>query len=117
MTPSMAPGTTVRLFIDGDPATPESGLTIEYRQAAAYLQRKQLDPSIVSMVVEFLDRRTNRWFPYSQAATIRPIAARVWFPPPENPADAPPVPSLLQIPMLFVMAQQQDVTQPTQGSR
>lgn len=107
LTPSMAPETRVRLFVDGDAATPETGLTIEYQGPNnAPLQRKQIDPNILQMTVEFLDSRTNRWYPYSEAATTRPNAVRLWFPQPEGVQDAPVVPALLQYPLLFVMAQQ-----------
>jgi prepilin-type N-terminal cleavage/methylation domain-containing protein len=106
LTPSFAPNTRVRLFVDGDANTAEIGLTIEYQGPNnAPLQRRQIDPNILFMTVEYLDQRTNRWYPFSEAATIRPIAARLYFPPPENPNDAPPVPALLQYPLLFVMGQ------------
>lgn len=104
MTPAMTPNTRVRLFVDGDPATPEVGLTIEYQASTATpLQRRQLDSTIVAMTVEFLDGTMNRWVPYSEAATIRPIAARLYFPPVENWY----VPELLQVPMHFVLQQTQ----------
>jgi Tfp pilus assembly protein FimT len=62
LTPALTPRTRVRLFIDGDPATPEVGLSIEYQSStAAPLQRMQLDSTIVAMSVEFLDRTTNQW--------------------------------------------------------
>jgi Tfp pilus assembly protein PilE len=102
LTPANTPSTRVRLFVDGDPNTPEVGLTIEYQAATNLpLQRRQLDSTIVMMTVEFLDQTTNTWTPYSEAATIRPIAARVYFPPVDNYY----VPPLLQYPMLFVMQQ------------
>lgn len=111
-TPANTPNARIRLFIDGDGNTPETGLTIEYQTAAnSPLQRRQLDSTIVSMAVEFLDRRTNRWYPYNEAATIQPIAARLYFPPVENVY----VPKLLQQPLLFVMAQQADPTAATTG--
>ena len=114
LTPSMAPETIVRLFVDGDPNTDEVGLTIEYQGPNnAPLQRKQIDPSILQMTVEFLDRRTNQWYPYSQAASTQPIAVRLWFPQPEGVQDAPIVPDLLQYPLLFVIGQQST----TQGGR
>lgn len=107
LTPSLAPDTRVRLFVDGDPNTDELGLTIEYQGPNnAPLQRKQIDPTILQMTVEFLDRRTNRWYPYSEAATTQPIAVRLCFPQPEGVQDAPLVPALLQYPLLFVIAQQ-----------
>jgi prepilin-type N-terminal cleavage/methylation domain-containing protein len=111
LTPAMTPNTRVRLFVDGDAATPEVGLTIEFQASTATpLQRRQLDSTIVMMTVEFLDGTTNRWVPYSEAATIRATAARLYFPPVENYS----VPELLQYPLLFVI---QPPTQEAQGGR
>jgi prepilin-type N-terminal cleavage/methylation domain-containing protein len=102
LTPALTPRTRVRLFVDGDPATPESGLTIEYQSSTASpLQRMQLDSSIVAMSVQFLDRTTNLWYSSTQASTIQPIATRIWFP----ESDDVYVPPLLQYPMIFVIGQ------------
>lgn len=110
LTPAGTPNVRVRLFVDGDDNTPEHGLTIEYQNSTASpLQRRQLDSTIVAMTVEFLDQRTNLWYPYSQAATITAIAARITFPPVDG---YPPPPRLLQLPLLFVMSQQQQTTRP-----
>ena len=99
--PAMAPEVRIRLFIDGDPSTPETGLTIEYQTSTATpLQRRQLDPSIGSMTVEFLDSRTNRWFSSSQAATISPMAFRVSL----FPVEGGTLPAILQLPLMFPMA-------------
>lgn len=114
LTPAATPNVSIRLFIDGDPNTPEVGLTIEYRTAAqAPLQRKQIDPMFAdaygnpqplqSMTVEFLDQRTSQWYPYSEAATVQtPIAVRVTFPVIDGTMPPPP---LLQLPMIFAMTQ------------
>lgn len=97
LTPALSPYVNVRLFVDGDAATPEQGLTIEYQVSAqAPLQRRQLDSSIVRMTVEYLDRTTNRWVPSSEAGAIRAAAVRLSF-----PADSVDVPRLLQLPMVF----------------
>lgn len=102
LTPALTPRTRVRLFIDGDPATPETGLTIEYQSStAAPLQRKQLDSTIVAMSVQFLDRTTGLWYSASDAATIQPVATRIWFPESDNVYVTP----LLQYPMIFVIGQ------------
>jgi prepilin-type N-terminal cleavage/methylation domain-containing protein len=114
LTPALTPRTRVRLFIDGDPATPETGLSIEYQSStAAPLQRMQLDSTIVAMSVQFLDRTTNLWYSASQAATITPIATRIWFPESDNVYVHP----LLQYPMLFVIGQTaaQQATAPQRG--
>lgn len=103
LTPSMTPATRVRLFVDGDGSTPEVGLTIEYQTSnSAPLQRRQLDSTLLQMTVEFLDQRTNQWFPYSQAATVTPKAARITFPYVDGLQNPP---RLLQLPMIFVMGQ------------
>ena len=113
LTPAMTPNVRVRLFVDGDPNTVETGLTMEYQQTTqSPLQRRQLDSTITMMTVEYLDQRTQQWYPYAQAASIRPVAARLYFPPVEGVY----VPRLLQHPMLFVMTQQ-NVEQGTVGGR
>lgn len=114
LTPALTPRTRVRLFIDGDPATPEVGLSIEYQSStAAPLRRMQLDSTIVAMSVQFLDRTTNLWYSSTQAATIVPIATRIWFPASDDVYVAP----LLQFPMLFVIGQTavQQATAPQRG--
>jgi len=97
LTPAMAPYVNMRLFVDGDAATLERGLSIEYQVTPqAPLQRRQLDSSIVRMTVEYLDRTTNRWVPSADAGAIRVAAVRLTF-----PADSVEVPRLLQLPMVF----------------
>jgi len=76
--PSLLPNVRIRLYVDADANTPEKGLTIEYQPNQQMpLVRKMLDSTIDTLRVEFLDRRTNRWFAASQAATITPRAVRV----------------------------------------
>lgn len=104
MTPTPSSNTRVRLFVDGDPNTPESGLTIEYQGSnAAPLQRLQLDSTIGVMIVEYLDNRTGRWYPALQAATIQPIALRFTL----GPAEGDSIPRLLQLPFIFRMGDAQ----------
>ncbi len=99
LTPALTPNVLVRLFVDGDPNTLEQGLTIEYQQnAAAPLQRRQLDSAITQITVEYLDRTTNRWTPASEVAAIRPIAARLSF-----ASDTSEVHPLLSLPLVFAM--------------
>ena len=98
--PAMAPSVRIRLFIDGDAGTPEAGLSIEYQTSAATpLQRRQLDPSIGTMTVEFLDARTHRWFASTQASTISPTAVRVAL----YPVEGGTLPAILQLPLIFPM--------------
>jgi len=76
--PAMQSDVRMRLYVDIDPNTPEHGLSVEYQtNQATPLVRKMLDSTVDSLVVEFLDRTTNRWFDASQASTIRPRAARI----------------------------------------
>jgi prepilin-type N-terminal cleavage/methylation domain-containing protein len=76
--PANAPQATMKLFVDDDPTTPEVGLTVEYQASAqSPLLRRQLEASIDTMVIEYLDDRTNRWYPAVDAATIRPKAVRI----------------------------------------
>ena len=106
ITPTPSSNTRVRLFVDGDPNTPEHGLTIEYQGSnAAPIQRMQLDSTIGTMIVEYLDNRTGRWYPAVQAATIQPIALRFAF----AAAEGDSIPRLMQLPFIFRMgdAQQQ----------
>jgi hypothetical protein len=96
----MGPSVRIRLFIDADAGTPEHGLTMEYQTTQATpLQRRQLDPTIGALTVEFLDTRTHRWLPSSEAATITPAAVRVSL----SPLDGATLPGILQLPLIFPM--------------
>ncbi|MES2176730.1 MAG: type II secretion system protein [Gemmatimonadota bacterium] len=96
--PAMAPTVQIRLFVDGDTQTPETGLTMEYRATnQTPLQRREVDASIGTLVVEFLDARTKRWFPSTEASTISVTALRVTL----LPADGVTVPAILQLPLIF----------------
>jgi prepilin-type N-terminal cleavage/methylation domain-containing protein len=101
--PAMSNNATMRLFIDGDASTLETGLTLEYKASAqSPLLRRQLEPSIGSMTVEYLDAQTKRWFAAAQAATITPRAMRLTF----GPADGYGLPPILAMPMVITMGQQ-----------
>jgi prepilin-type N-terminal cleavage/methylation domain-containing protein len=101
--PAMSNQASMRLFIDGDASTPETGLTLEYKAGnQSPTLRRQLDPSIGSMTVEYLDTRTNQWFPASQASTITPHAMRLTF----GPADGYTLSPILRIPIVIPMGQQ-----------
>jgi prepilin-type N-terminal cleavage/methylation domain-containing protein len=98
--PANAPSTRMRLFIDADPSTPESGLTLEYQPStAAPLKRIQLEPSIGVLKVEFLDQRTNQWFESTQASAISPTAVRLSM----QPFDGGRLPGILELPLIFPM--------------
>lgn len=96
--PAMQQNVRIRLYIDADPATPEKGLSIEFQpNTATPLQRRMLDSSVDSMTVEYLDRRTNRWYGASQAATITPRAVRVTL----LGTEGKNLPRLLQVPIVL----------------
>jgi prepilin-type N-terminal cleavage/methylation domain-containing protein len=100
--PLMAAAVRVRLFVDADPLTPETGLTMEFQSsstnASVGLQRKQLDPDIADLVIEFLDSRTNLWYPSTQAATINGYALRISM----VPAEGKTIARVLQLPLTIV---------------
>jgi prepilin-type N-terminal cleavage/methylation domain-containing protein len=99
LNPSLLPNVRIRLYVDADANTPEKGLTIEYQPNLQMpLVRKMLDSTIDTLRVEFLDRRTNRWFGASQAATVTPRAVRLTLL--SGVATLPPI---LQVPMIFPM--------------
>ena len=99
--PAHAPSARMRLFIDGDASTPETGLTLEYQASTATpLERMQLEPTIGVLKVEFLDQRTNQWVESTQVAAITPIAARLSM----QPYDGGRLPGILQLPLVFPMA-------------
>lgn len=78
LNPSLLPNVRMRLYVDADNNTPEKGLAIEYQPNLQMpMVRKMLDSTIDTLRVEYLDRRTNKWFPASQAATVTPTAVRV----------------------------------------
>ena len=98
--PAHSPSARMRLFIDADASTPETGLTLEYQASTATpLQRIQLEPSIGVLTVQFLDQRTNQWFESTQAAAITPIAVKVSM----QAYDGGRIPGILQLPLIFPM--------------
>jgi prepilin-type N-terminal cleavage/methylation domain-containing protein len=98
--PAHAPSARMRLFVDADASTPETGLTLEYQASTATpLQRMQLEPSIGVLTVEFLDQRTNQWFESTQAAAITPIAVKISM----QAYDGGRIPGILQLPLIFPM--------------
>ncbi len=97
LTPARSPMTLMRLFIDDDPTTPERGLTMQYLTSLNdTLTTRELEPQVAGLRVEYLDQRTNRWYPGSEAATIQPIAVRLTL---QGTADAP-LPALLELPLV-----------------
>lgn len=103
--PSLLPNVRIRMYIDADPNTPETGLTMEYQPNIQQpIVRRQLDSAIGVMKVELLDRRTGRWFPGSEGATISPRAARLTLLPGEHMT----IPPMLSVPMIFVFGGARD---------
>ena len=98
--PAHSPTARMRLFIDGDASTPETGLTLEYQASTATpLQRIQLEPTVGVLTVQFLDQRTNQWFESTQAAAITPIAVKISM----QAYDGGRIPGILQLPLIFPM--------------
>jgi prepilin-type N-terminal cleavage/methylation domain-containing protein len=97
LNPSLMGNVQMRLYIDGDANTPEKGLAIEYQPNLQQpLVRKMLDSTIDTLHVEFLDRRTGRWFGSDQVATIDPRATRVTL-----VSSHPGQSRILSVPMIF----------------
>jgi type II secretory pathway component PulJ len=103
LTPSLAPNTRVRLYIDADESTPERGLTMEYQggQVIAGLGRRGLDSTITSMLVEFLDNRSHRWIRGGESTTqgVQTIAVRVTLSS-ANASGVDSLPSVLRLPIV-----------------
>lgn len=99
--PANAPNARMRLFIDTDEATPETGLTLEYQvNLQMPLQRRQLDSTVQTMTVEYLDRATGRWYAVADAAAIRPKALKLTL----QAAEGHSLPPLTALPMLFYLS-------------
>ena len=104
LTPTPSSNTRVRLFVDADPNTTETGLTIEYQGSnQAPMKRMQLDSTVGLLAIEYLDNRTGRWVEAAQVATVQPIAMRFMLGPAENDS----IPRLLQVPFIFRMGDAQ----------
>jgi prepilin-type N-terminal cleavage/methylation domain-containing protein len=102
LTPSGSPGTRVRLYIDEDDATPETGLTIEYQASQATpLERRELDPTVTEMLVEFLDQLTGRWVRAAEGATIDARAVRITL-----GSDDESFPAIARVPYVRAMTDQ-----------
>lgn len=103
LNPSLVGSVRIRLYIDADDNTPERGLTMEYQPNLQQpIARRMLDSTIDTLKVEFLDSRTNRWLPSSEAATItNPVAVRVTLLPGTGHTAAP----ILELPMIFPLTQ------------
>ncbi len=100
--PADAPQARMRLFVDGDASTAETGLTLEFQASTqAPLQRIELEPAIDSMVVEYLDTRTNLWYPAPEASTIQPRAMRLTL-----RSTTTALPGIVTLPMIVPMGQQ-----------
>lgn len=94
--PAMLPNLSIRLYIDADETTPETGLTMEYQpNPRSQLVRRMLDSTISALVLEYLDNRTGRWLAASQAANTSVRAARISFVPSDTLAGSP----LLGVPL------------------
>jgi prepilin-type N-terminal cleavage/methylation domain-containing protein len=105
-TPANVPITQrLRIFIDADPTTPETGLTIEYQaNPQTPLQRRQIEPAVGALKVEILDSVSGRWYAMSDASALTGrIALRFTMLPPDKGT----LPPLLQLPIMIRLGQQQ----------
>ena len=99
--PTNAPNARLRLFIDTDEETEETGLTLEYQvNPQSPLLRRMLDSTITGMTVEYLNRQNNQWVTAANATGIRAKAVRLTL----IPASGVVVPPLMSLPMTFGIA-------------
>ncbi len=97
LNPSLLADVRIRLYVDADNNTSETGLCIEYQpNVQTPLVRRMLDSTIDSLKVEFLDTRTNRWFAASQVSTVVPKAVRVTL-----GSSLVQLPRILTLPMIW----------------
>ncbi|MDA1081529.1 MAG: type II secretion system protein [Gemmatimonadetes bacterium] len=100
--PLMAANVRIRIFVDADDDTPEQGLVIEYQASTQTpLLRRELDPSVGDLAIEFYDQRTGRWIPSTEAATGQLIALRIAM----IAADGFVLPRLLELPLTIVFGE------------
>jgi hypothetical protein len=99
LNPSLLGNVRIRMYVDADNNTPETGLTIEYQPNAQLpLVRRMLDSTVDTLRVDYLDSRTGKWFPSTETATIAPIAVRLTL----HSTDSTASP-LLAVPMMFTI--------------
>jgi prepilin-type N-terminal cleavage/methylation domain-containing protein len=100
LTPTLAPSARVRVYIDTDGSTPETGLAVEIQgNQQTPLVRQELDSTVTGMLVEFLDQRTHRWVRASEGATITPMAVRITLSGAGDPA-RDSLPAILRVPIV-----------------
>ena len=99
--PTNASNARLRLFIDEDEQTPETGLTLEYQvNQQSPLLRRQLDGTIVGLTIEYLNQQNNQWVTSANATGIRVKAVRLTLLPAASMTVAP----LMSLPMTFIVA-------------
>ena len=116
--PAAAPTVLLRLFVDDDDATDEEGLVVQFQENVEdSLRTRELEPRVQGLRVEYLDRRTQRWIPAAEVATIQPVALRLTLlgGADVTGAETDTLPALLQLPFVQVMGG--GVQQPGQGGR
>lgn len=101
--PLMAPQARIRIFVDVDENTPERGLTIEYQATTQTpLMRRQLDPNVGDLDIEFFDHSTGRWLASTEAAAGgQLVAVRIRM----VPADGEALSPLLREPLTYVFGE------------
>lgn len=99
--PTNAPNARMRVFIDTDEETPETGLTLEYQvNQQSPLQRRLLDSTVTGMTVEYLNRQNNQWVRAANSVGIRARAVRLTL----ATADGVTIDPLMALPMTFTIA-------------
>jgi prepilin-type N-terminal cleavage/methylation domain-containing protein len=104
--PAAAPTVLLRLYVDDDDDTPEAGLTVQYQENVEdSLRTRELEPRVRGLRVEYLDRRTGRWLPAAEVATIQPVALRLTLLGADEALGtaADSLPALLRLPFVQVM--------------
>lgn len=101
--PLLAPQVRIRIFVDADDNTPERGLTIEYQATTQTpLMRRELDPNVGDLDIEFFDQRAGRWLASTEAATGgQLVAVRITM----VAAEGATLPPLLLQPLTYVFGE------------
>jgi len=99
LNPALLGTVRMRLYVDADGGTAETGLTVECQAIGQpAIVRRMLDSTVDSLKVEYLDSRTGKWFGSKEAATIAPIAVRLTL----HSSDSTASP-LIRVPMMFTI--------------
>lgn len=97
--PLMTANVRIRIFVDADDNTPEQGLTIEYQASTQTpLLRRQLDPAVGDLTIEYFDPTTGLWATSADASPAQAVAIRITM----VPVEGMTLPRLLTLPLTIV---------------